>query len=89
MADAENEGMAEPPEEYSKVICFVSEDVACLERNDLNEGMDIVEISDDKKDFKVVFRLDRKVQSVVPHGDRLIIDSMIFRFKEDGQLTYI
>jgi|LauGreDrversion4_2_1035121.scaffolds.fasta_scaffold269751_2 hypothetical protein len=51
----------EPPESYSKVICFASEDVVCLERNDLNEGMDIVEISDDKKEHKVVFRLDRKV----------------------------
>ncbi len=80
----DSESNVEPPELYSKVICFASDDVVCLERNDLNEGMDIVEISDDKKEHKVVFRLDRKVSCVVPHGDRLIIDSMIFKFKDDG-----
>jgi hypothetical protein len=63
--------------------------MACLERNDAKSGLDIVELNHETKVHKVIFRLDKKVRVVLKHCDRLIIDSMIFKFKEDGSLSFV
>ena len=74
---------------YKRLICFASENMACLERDDQKQGLDIVELNHETKVHKVIFRLDKKVRVVLQHGDRLIIDSMIFKFKEDGSLAFL
>ncbi len=50
---------------YKRLICFASETMACLERNDAKSGLDIVELNHETKVHKVIFRLDKKVRVVL------------------------
>ncbi len=52
---------------YKRLICFASETVACLERDDVKQGLDIVEINHETKAHKVIFRVDKKVRVVISH----------------------
>ena len=37
----------------------------------------------------MIFQLDRKVNVVISHGDRLICDDLVFQQKSDGRVVFL